>query len=166
MRMSMEQVLYIFPLFCHSTSRQSLLLVFFVFFLHWDMMEVFKTVWCVQYHQLCEAGPRQTNEPLHIFVLPCQCRHPWLSCMCFFLPVTSHKPTFLHEHNTCTPHSGQDLHIATHAMYMGVLDPPSCLACSFTPCHKHNSGSPPATIIICLVVALFDTISLVATASA
>ena len=142
MRMSMEQVLYNYiSIILPFNFKTIVLFIYFCIGIWLDMMEVFKTVWCVQYHTSYARLERDRQTNLFIFVLPCH--HPWLSCTSvFFSPVTSHKPTFLHKHNTCTLHSGQDLHTATHTMYMGVLDPPSCLACSLAPCHNTTQARP------------------------
>ena len=135
MRMSMEQVLY--TLFCHSTSRQLCYLLIFALGYDGSFQD---SLMCAISHQLCEAGTRQTNEPLHI----CASLSPSLAFMyiSFFLASHFTQTTFLHKHNTCTLHSGQDLHTPTHAMYMGVLDPPSCLACSLAPCHNTTQARP------------------------
>ena len=42
----------------------------------------------------CETGTRERTANLFILVLPCRCRHPWLSHTSVFLLVTLHKPFF------------------------------------------------------------------------
>ena len=96
----------------------------------------------------CETGTRERSANLFIVALPCRCRHPWLSRTSVFLLVTLHKPffTLLHQHNTYTQHSRQDLR--TRKAYGRAQTPPSRLAWHAASC---TSGSPPTMIIICLV---------------
>ena len=70
---------------------------------------------------------RETSKPLHI----CTCLHivaVFPSTSFFLSPVALHKPfviLFYIKHNTCTPHSGQDLQTcnAYGSSYMYTVDP-------------------------------------------
>ena len=61
----------------------------------------------------CEAGTRERPANLFILALPCRCRHASLgfTYVSFSRRLLHTSPfhTFLHKHNTCTLHSGQDL---------------------------------------------------------
>ena len=62
----------------------------------------------------CEAGTRERDQ-LFILALPCRCRHPSLGFMYLsFSPRLLLFHSFLHKHNTCSPHSG---HLRTDNAY-------------------------------------------------
>ena len=101
-------------------------------------------------NELRSWNERETSEPLHtcasLSVSPCILG--FLRTSVFLAGYFTQTPfhTFLHKHNMCTLHSGQDLR--TRNAYGAAKTRPSRLACRL----RHSSGSPPAMIIICLVV--------------
>ena len=59
----------------------------------------------------CEAGTRERPANFFILALPCRSMHPWVSRTSVFLPSYFTQAlfhSFLHKHNMCTLHTGQD----------------------------------------------------------
>ena len=91
----------------------------------------------------CKAGTRERPANLFILALPCWCRHASLGFSYgsfFFAGHFTQTPfhTFLHKHNMCTLHSGQDLR--TRVMHTGGIDP--TLSLSMPPTTQLRQARP------------------------
>ena len=104
----------------------------------------------------CKAGTRERPANLFILALPCWCHHASLSfTYVSFLATQTLYHSFLHNHNTCTLHSGQDL--STRNAYRRAIDPTLSLSMlpttqlRFAPSDDHHLSS-----LICIHFTYLD----------
>ena len=104
----------------------------------------------------CEAGASERPANLFILALPCRCHHASLGfTYVSFSRRSLQTNPFLHFpyiSKTCA-HCILDKTYA-HVMHTGVHRPrPLALHAAYNTCTLYSSGSPPAMIIICLVMS-------------